>query len=147
MEALAAKYGFSDECINDVKKLMADCILEIVPCVIKEIKPTIVDSVNAKLKSDTEQLVEISRKRKTALKYIQDHISEWEACLKRRNNSYWQYMRCVSTLDLYTECLEEEPGMYIPRKFRRLFVGIQMLFANFRKRLRILLGIFLTRLV
>ena len=90
-----------------------------IPCIMKDITPTLVASTNAKLKSDSEAIAEMSRNRKSALKYIQDHMTEWETCLKNRHDTYWQYMRCVNTIDLYTECLEEEPNMYIPRKFRK----------------------------
>ena len=49
---------------------------------------------------------------------MQNHVKEWEEHLGHRSNKYWQYMRCVNNLDLYTECLDEEP-MYIPRVFRK----------------------------
>ena len=40
MEALIAKYGLSNEIVSDVKNLLASSIVEIIPCIIKEITPT-----------------------------------------------------------------------------------------------------------
>ena len=118
MERLKEKYGLSDECIDDVKKTITDSITEMMPIIIEEIGPIIMNNISAKIKSDAEKLDEMNKKRKIALKYVQDNIKDWERTLENRNKTYWQYIRTVSTLDLYTECLEEEP-MYIPRKFRK----------------------------
>ena len=118
MERLIEKYGFNDQQMEDIRKIVMDSIQEILPAILKDIMPTVAENLALKAKTDNEQIEEMSRKRKIALKYVQDHIQEWEWVLKKRNSKYWQYLRCVSELDLLTECLEEEP-MYIPRKFRR----------------------------
>ena len=112
------KYGFSEEQMESIRKVVLDSIQEILPAILKDIMPTVTETLALKARTDSQEVEEMSRKRKIALKYVQDHIEEWEWILKKRNSKYWQYLRCVSELDLLTECLEQEP-MYIPRKFRR----------------------------
>ena len=103
MEALIEKYGFNDEQARDIRKLVIDSFQEMLPILMKDVMPTIAENFMRKMKSDSEAMEDMSRKRKTALKYVQDHLQEWEWTLKKRNNKYWQYIRCVSELDLYTE--------------------------------------------
>ena len=123
MEALIEKYGFNDEQVSDIRKLVVDSFQEMLPIFMKDAMPTLTENFMRKVKSDSEAIEDMSRKRKTALKYVQDHLQEWEWVLKKRNQKYWQYIRCVSELDLCTECLEgldeNDDTMYIPRKFRR----------------------------
>ena len=114
MEVLIVKYGFNEEQVNNI----IGSINDVIPCIVKEVGPSIAENYKQKLKTEAEEIEEISRKRKTALKYMQNNIQDWKNHLKIRSDKYNRILRCVSNLDLYTECLEVEP-MYIPCKFRR----------------------------
>lgn len=96
--------------------------------------PTILKNVSMKLQEIAESLVinntdniikavskdfpvENINHGKQIKQIITEHRSVWNTLLNKRKEKYWQYHRCVSLLDLYTECMEEE-DIYIPRKFR-----------------------------
>ena len=43
--------------------------------------------------------------------------NKWSDLLQKRKDFVYKFTRCERLLDLYGECLQEEP-MYIPQKFR-----------------------------
>ena len=49
--------------------------------------------------------------------FICSHNKLWSHLLQKRKDFVYKFTRCEWLLDVYRECLQEEP-MYIPRKFR-----------------------------
>ena len=50
-------------------------------------------------------------------KFLESNRQEWDCLLNQREDYYYKYSRSEHLLDLYGQCLQEEPP-YIPRKFR-----------------------------
>ena len=49
---------------------------------------------------------------------MKNYKEHWDCLLNQRDDLYYKYTRCGYLLDLYGECLQEEPPC-IPRKFRK----------------------------
>ena len=49
--------------------------------------------------------------------FIYSNSKLWSDLLQKRKYFVYKFTRCERLLDLYGECLQEEP-IYIPRKFR-----------------------------
>ena len=52
-----------------------------------------------------------------AERFIYSNNKLWSDLLQKRKDFVYKFTRCERLLDLYGECLQEEP-MYVPRKFR-----------------------------
>ena len=52
-----------------------------------------------------------------AMEFFNNHHLHWNKMLNHRENIYYKYARNDHLLQLYGDCLAEEP-IYIPRKFR-----------------------------
>ena len=74
MEALKEKYGFNEGQINDIKQVVADSITMILPDIITDISPFIIENYNTKMKSGKEQLDDINRTEREALVYSQNNM-------------------------------------------------------------------------
>ena len=120
MESLQNEYGFTNEQMNGIKAAITNTLQPMIQTLIEAITPTIIENYQRKLKTEGEEIRQMNEKRKEALKYSQNNVNDWNKQLSVRNDKFWQYMRCVTDLELYTECLQDEAdGLYVPRKFRR----------------------------
>ena len=76
MERLVEKYGFNDEQLEDIKMVFLESLHDILPTIMNEIMPTLVQNFVQKTKTESEEIEEINQKRKSTLKYVQDNMQE-----------------------------------------------------------------------
>ena len=100
---------FKSECIPKIIEIIPDIINEVLPSIIKIIK----DKMN---ESDHHEKEERSVTEEYDL-FRQNNHRFFDERLARREEIFYKFTRCNMMLDLYTDCMKEEP-LYIPRKFR-----------------------------
>ena len=128
-------FEFTKEDRNYIKSKLMDCITDLLPKVIEEITPLIIQKSKSIISntidnhittcpsktSEEENITTCTSKTIEEENIVKDIITEnrhrWNSLLDKREDLYFKHSRCESLLDLYTEGLQEEP-MYIPRKFR-----------------------------
>ena len=95
--------------------------MEILPRVIEEITPTILEksqelinaSVENKIKADEDKEKLLTE----GLKIMERNRGEWNKLLDIRETKYGKLVRARSLVSLYEEGMQESP-IYVPRKFR-----------------------------
>ena len=121
MEELRLKYGFDEVQMLDIRATVTTALKDIIPIIVSEITPDILrqskDVITLKANELANESLIREQQDQEAYKYINEHKLVWENGLKDRKHAYEQYIRCNSHIELYNECLEEQP-IYIPRKFR-----------------------------
>ena len=110
-----------------IKQIIFDNIMEILPTIIKELTPSIIDATQDLIKSQIQENLKdfgsplkpsTSTSTATASNKYSQAKSHIFNQLKERKDLFWNYTRNKQLAQLYSECLAEEPA-YIPRKFRR----------------------------
>ena len=91
---------------------------------IREIKPLILQECKQHMMKENDLVVNVNKNKTEAIKYVQRNTESWKYHLRSRDTLYRKHLRCVSLLDLYTDCMQEEP-MYVPKKFRNEKVNVR----------------------
>ena len=101
-----------------IKEIVVESINTLLPKILKEVTPLIIQTskniINKELSSTnhvTVKEVDIQDE------FYKHHHLEWNKLLNHRENLFYKHERNDQLLELYEECLAEEP-IYIPRKFR-----------------------------
>ena len=118
----------SEEMVESIKEIIRDTIIQILPDIVKQmttIIPEIITQITPIIVKTTtdnysnREKAEVRRKENE--KNFNDFRAENKAYmdkkLSEREEKYYKYRRSDVNLELYGECLAEEP-VYIPRKFR-----------------------------
>ena len=115
----------SDEQFNEIKDAILDNVLKVLPNIINEIFPVIMDKVSDIIKTNINDYVPTSDSNnshgndaKEIKDFIKSNNAAWVNFVKKRKDQFYKYTRCDQLINLYNDCLAEEP-MYIPRKFRQ----------------------------
>lgn len=109
-----------------IKEIIFNNIMEILPTIIKELTPSIMEATQVLIKSQIQDnlknvgstltsttltsTITASNKNNETKSHIYNQ-------LKERKDLFWNYTRNKQLAQLFSECLSEEPA-YIPRKFR-----------------------------
>ena len=121
--------GITSSIMDSLEKLLTDQIKNMVPALFAQISPFISDMVKnevAQYFSDNSVIeLSISNTIKECLVNVDEDIRKFDRSyarimdtnLHKREQEYYKYARCESTLQLYNDCMQSEP-CYIPRKFR-----------------------------
>ena len=120
MEDLKSKYGFSDEQMDDIRELVVSSIKEVIPAVLEESTKILAEKCKESVTNATKNYfpkVNTPPSRE-AVQFITRNKQSWKVQLAERNKLYGQFIRCESLLDIYGQCLQEEP-VYVPRRYRR----------------------------
>ena len=109
---------FSTDQLLKIKEIVVESINTLLPKILKEVTPLIIQTskniINKELSSTnhvTVKEVDIQDE------FYKHHHLEWNKLLNHRENLFYKHERNDQLLELYEECLAEEP-IYIPRKFR-----------------------------
>ena len=112
----------SDEQFNSLNINIAENIKKCIPEIIETITPIILDKLDTHLKQfsnienrNTE--LSFTDVKQEAEHFIYSNNKLWCDLLNKRKDFVYKFTRSERLLDLYGQCLQEEP-MYIPRKFR-----------------------------
>ena len=118
--------GLTDENVEIFKSKLIEKVLNLLPAILKEITPAIIELTSNILQShvketkssqkiDSFSTESVDREVKS---FKNRHQKFFDKKLQEREHFYYKDARCVHQLDLYNDCAQAEP-LYIPRKFRR----------------------------
>ena len=123
---IGQEFVLSAEQMESIKQSVLNSFLEILPNIINEIAPTIMQSAEMIIKKRIGEVISSTRPflnvSSTAVKekarLIENiNTKQLNSKLKLRNDTFWQLTRSSELSKLYSECLQEKPS-YIPQKFR-----------------------------
>ena len=125
MDQLLQTYGLglTNEQIRNVNHSVNDIVKDSITKILNEATPNILKKVLPLVKEvnnphgNLSNIPPTSNASTVATNYIRDNKEYIRRELTSRNNVYYQYVRCTSFLDLYNDCLEEEP-LHISKMFR-----------------------------
>ena len=119
MEELKAKYGFTEEQIDDIRDLVIKSLKEIIPVVIEESTATLAEKCKETIMQTTSNCFPSKKSppSREVLRFVAINKQSWKLQLTEGNKLYGQFIRCESLLDIYGLCLQEEP-VYIPKRYR-----------------------------
>ena len=111
----------SEEQLNVINRSIVENINKCIPEIIERVTPLIMEKIDTHLKqfwSNDKRNTELSFPsiKQEAEHFIYSNSKLWSDLLQKRKDFVYKFTRCERLLDLYGECLQEEP-MYIPRKF------------------------------
>ena len=95
---------------TEIKVIIRDTLLEILPEILRVELPKILVDVNEQTKLSLEA-------RRDAEEYMNQNPDKFNEVYKKRIKLFEGYARCENLTKLYDECLQCNP-VYIPRKFR-----------------------------
>ena len=114
----------SEEQFKDIKETILENVLRILPEILNDIFPVIMDKVSDIIKTNIKEYVLkscLTNSRDNNVKELEEFMSAnnaiWSNFIKKRKDEFYKCTRCDSLLNLYNDCLAEEP-MYIPQKIR-----------------------------
>ena len=112
----------SEEQLNLISLSIVENISKCIPEIIERVTPLIMEKIDTHLKQvwpNNERNAELSFTsiKQEAERFIYSSNKLWSDFLQERKDFVYKFTRFERLLDLYGECLQEEP-MYIPRKFR-----------------------------
>ena len=114
----------SEEQFKYIKETILENVLRILPEILNDIFPVIMDKVSDIIKTNIKEYVLkscLTNSRDNNVKELEEFMSAnnaiWSNFIKKRKDEFYKYTRCDSLLNLYNDCLAEEP-MYIPQKIR-----------------------------
>ena len=91
------------------------------PQIIRELLPNIIELCKSEIKSSFNAKEDTIKDNVTIKNEVTDfkktNGTQLDNLLKKRESKYYNYAKYEHLLDLYGECIEEEP-VYIPKKFR-----------------------------
>ena len=112
----------SEEQLNLINLSIVENISKCIPETIERVTPLITEKIDTQLKQlwpNNKRNTELSFTsiKQEAEHFIYSNNKLWSDLLQERKDFVYKFTRFERLLDLYGECLQEEP-MYIPRKFR-----------------------------
>ena len=112
----------SEEQLNLISLSIVENISKCIPEIIERVTPLIMEKIDTHLKQvwpNNERNAELSFTsiKQEAERFTYSSNKLWSDFLQERKDFVYKFTRFERLLDLYGECLQEEP-MYIPRKFR-----------------------------
>ena len=116
-------FNLSEEDFNIIKKAVLDAVIDVLPEVVKDIIPLIIekvkDLIDTNLSRVTNSQIEVGNQNIgfDTRSFINKEQNIWFTLLDKRNHNYDRFTRCNRLILLYNECLTEEP-LYIPKQFR-----------------------------
>ena len=106
--------------IPQLIKDITPAITSLLPTIIKEVSTTIIDTTKNTLKnvSNVNDITKnIMNPQQEFRKFIDKNGNHMDTVLKEREDIYDSFTRSDNLLNMYNDCMAEEP-IYIPRKFR-----------------------------
>ena len=112
----------SEEQLNLINLSIVKNISKCIPEIIERVTPLITEKIDTHLKQvwpNNKRNTELSFTsiKQEAEHFIYSNNKLWSDLLQERKDFVYKFTRFERLLDLYGECLQEEP-IYIPRKFR-----------------------------
>ena len=112
---------FTTEQLLKIKEIIIDSINTLLPKILIEVTPLIIQTskniVDKEWSKQTLNTCSNVKQVNTSDEFYQQHHLQWNKLLNHRENLYYKHERSDQLLELYNNCLAEEP-IYIPRKFR-----------------------------
>ena len=114
--------GITNDLMDTLKKVLVEKITELIPNILKEVTPNIISHTKVIIESyvveNSESLRESLAKTDNDVKdFNKNNAAFIDSSLSEREKEYYRFSRCENLLNLYNECLEEDPP-YVPKKFR-----------------------------
>ena len=109
---------FTSQQLESIKQIVIDSINLLLPKIIKEITPLIIQTSRDLVNKNFNNVDNIIVDQDATKPFFNQHHLQWNKLLIQRKDLYYKYARCEKLLLLYAECIEEDP-IYVPRKFRQ----------------------------
>ena len=113
------------EQFKDIKDTILENVFKVLPEILNDIFPVIMDKVSDIIKTNIKEYVPkpcLNNSRDNNVKELEEFMTSNNATqsnfIKKRKDEFYKYTRCDSLLNLHKDCLAEE-SIYIPRKFRQ----------------------------
>ena len=113
------------EQFKDIKDTILENVFRVLPEILNDIFPVIMDKVSDIIKTNIKEYVPkpcLNNSRDNNVKELEEFMTSNNATqsnfIKKRKDEFYKYTRCDSLLNLHNDCLAEE-SIYIPRKFRQ----------------------------